>query len=107
MDRIRLKKVVHFMNECTPIRLKGFHYFCGRDQSILSMALPAYKFLFGKQLRLRFHVHTATGETLKATIKEFGIDVEKLSYLLGGNYTQQDFLKWLDERRKMEKQLCQ
>ena len=102
MDRIRLKKLVHLANDCVPVETKAFHYFCGRDQSVLSLALPAYKFLFGKHLRLRFNVHTS-GEGYMSNLKKLGLHMEKLSYLIGGGFSQDDFLKWLAKRRSVER----
>jgi hypothetical protein len=102
MDRIRVKKVAHFVNNCTPIQARGAHFFCGRDSSFLSYVLPVFKFLIGKKFRKITVIHEGTGKDCLDNVREFGLHLEDISHVVGGGYTHKQFLSSLEKRRTLE-----
>jgi hypothetical protein len=103
MDRIRVKKLLHFMENCTPIQARGAHFFCGRVSSFLSYALPAFKFLIGKKFRMITVIHGGTGKDCLDNVREFGLHLEDISHVVGGGgYTHKQFLSSLEKRRTLE-----
>ena len=104
LDRIRLKKLAYFVNFCSPIQAKALHFFCGRNKSLLTYVLPAFKYLLGKDLRIRMVVHGGTGVDYLADIKRYGLCLQKISYVLGGGFSYQNYLDWLEAQRCKEQE---
>ena len=97
-----MKKAAHFVNHCIPLQAKALHIFCGRNQSLLTFALPAYKHMLGKNLRLRMVVHGGNGSSYLSNLKEYGLSAEKVRLILGASYSEKEFSEWLDATRAIE-----
>jgi hypothetical protein len=102
MDRIRVKKMVPLVLRAMPLKVRAIHLFCGRSSMlVLGLALPFFKFLMGKFIRMRLVIHGGYQHDYAPSTLEFGIT--RLSHDLGGDYGREEYDSWLAEREVLEK----
>ena len=97
-----MKKQSHFLTNCIPLQPKALHFFCGRQQSLLTFALPAYKYLLGKKMRLRMVVHGGNGLNYLSNLKEYGLPTDLIRQHLERRSTENEITEWLEAQRASE-----
>jgi hypothetical protein len=93
MDLGGMKKLINCYTACMPLlHLRAVHFFCGRSTTLLSMALPAFKFIMGRQVRDRLIIHGGSRSDSNYTtdLKQYGLKLENLSTIIGGGFNNSD-----------------
>ena len=57
-----------------------------------------------QELRLRMVVHSGTDAKIIESLKPYGLGSGNLGSVVGGDFTQTDFLNWLQNRNRMEEE---
>ena len=87
MDLTRKKKLIDGCMTCMPLHLRAVHVFYGRrTTSLISMALPVYKFLVGRQVRYHSITHGGSRDHCMTDLKQYGLKAEHLSRIIGGSF---------------------
>ena len=69
-----MKNLFRCANKCMPIRVKAVHFFCGQTSATFALALPAIKFLIGRDARLRLVVHDSRhGKHYSEDVQPYGL----------------------------------
>jgi hypothetical protein len=68
--------------------------------------MPFAKFLLGKYSRLRFVLHAGTDEHMLESMASYGLEDKNLGSIIGGGFTINKFLGWLEERSECECRVC-
>jgi hypothetical protein len=55
-----------------------------------------------QELRLRMVVHSGTDAKIVESLKPFGLSSGSIGSVVGGDFTQTDFLKWLQNQNRLE-----
>jgi hypothetical protein len=55
-----------------------------------------------RHVRQRFLLHTGTAPEVAMDLQDYGIATKHLPQNMGGEYTQQHFLQWMEQRRVIE-----
>lgn len=97
MNRIRLKKLVHCGMACMPLHLRAAHFFCGRNTTLFTMALPVFKFIVGRQIRDRLIFHGGSGDNFRTHLEQYGLKEENLSRIIGGGFDNSNLMPLLKE----------
>lgn len=78
------------------MKIKALHLLAGSAHGVMSLVLPSMKQVMGKECRLRMTVHSGTNDKMLESLEPFGLTSSNLSEPLGGDFTQEDFLEWLE-----------
>lgn len=101
-DRIFLKQTSVLMVDCMPTKTKAYHLLAGSANGVMSLVLPVMKHVVAQELRLRMVVHSGTDDKILDSMKHFGLTSTNVPHMLGGDFRQSDFTKWLDAWRESE-----
>ncbi|KAG7353336.1 hypothetical protein IV203_009385 [Nitzschia inconspicua] len=101
-DRLFFKQASILMVECMPTKTKAYHLLAGSENGVMSLVLPVKKHIAAKELRLRMVVHFGTDYKIVDSLKPFGLNSKNVSHVVGGDFTEAEWTKWLSDRKETE-----
>mmetsp|Transcript_5449 Transcript_5449/g.8299 ORF Transcript_5449/g.8299 Transcript_5449/m.8299 type:complete len:350 (+) Transcript_5449:16-1065(+) len=102
-DRIKQKMLVR-STLCFPVTIRAVHYL-SLNHTLQSLILPVVKFFMNQELRQRIVHHIVSTpeeivDSAKACLPDYGIPVENIPTILGGDYELN--LNWLQDEFEFE-----
>ena len=98
-----LTKKVMACADSIPITFRGFHLVTTKSgKSVVDVVVPVLKQLVGRAARHRILVHAGSDWDILRLVKPYGLAPRNISSAIGGEYTKENFVKWMKERRKTE-----
>ncbi len=94
------KHLAILLLHCMPMKVKALHLLAGGADGVMSLVLPSMKQVMGKECRLRMVVHSGTNDKMLESLESYGLTRRNLSEALGGDFTYNDFVTWLEGWRE-------
>jgi hypothetical protein len=85
-----------------PARLRVSHACLGSSLKAIDLVAPAAKQLAGRHIRLRTVVHVGSNSEMLSSMAPYGLEKDHQSHVIGGGFTQERFLEWLEQRQEYE-----
>jgi len=102
-DRLGAKKMFLYVRECWCPRFKGYHATYGSHQTPVKLVEPAIRRMQGRHIRLHLRNHYGYDSDNILAMKEFGLAACHLSPAIGGTFTHEQHMAWLQQRREIER----
>lgn len=96
VDRRLGKDMAELFTSGLPLKLQAMHCCLqATGRNIYGLALPAYKQLLSRHIRLRTVVHSCCDANLLARLDKYGIAADGVPVELGGTFGENNFVSWL------------
>jgi hypothetical protein len=96
------KKSCAIVNDAMPARIRVSHACLGSSLKAIDLVSPAAKQLAGRHIRLRTVAHVGSNSEMLSSLAHYGLEKDHQSHIIGGGFTQQHFLEWLEQRQEYE-----
>ena len=103
-DRILAKKSLGVVQRAMPGQLRVSHACLGMKLQAISFVAPQSKQITGKHIRMRSVHHEGTNEEMIQSMKSYGFSKDNVSSAIGGNYTHEKFLMWVERQKEEEEE---
>jgi len=100
-DRKLSRKMWQLLDESTPFQLSAVHFCTAMSRSTYTIIMPSVLALLGRRNRLRTVFHT--GPQHVEELVACGLPKDCIPGELGGDFTLERYLAWLESRREMER----
>jgi hypothetical protein len=104
-DRIFIRKGADLFANALPMKAMGVHLCLGSfGPNLFNFVGPFLKKIITKRVRLHLEFHAGHNYDLLRELQEYGISPESMHEALGGDYTDDMFMAWLERRKIVEKE---
>ena len=87
-----------------PGQLRVSHACLGMKLQAISFVAPQSKQITGKHIRMRSVHHEGSNDDMIQSMECYGFCKANVSTAIGGNYTHEKFLLWVDVQKQKEEQ---
>lgn len=85
-----------------PAELKASHALLGYAMSAIKLVAPISKQLAGRHIRLRSVSHCGSDKDMIDSMKEYGLNEQHVTSVVGGDFTKDKFFNWINEQQHAE-----
>ena len=85
-----------------PAQLRASHACLGLSMPGIQLVAPASKQMAGKHIRLRAVSHSGSNQEMLDSMSDYGLYSKNLCRHLGGEFTQEHFLEWVEAQKLKE-----
>jgi hypothetical protein len=96
------KKSFELVKKTMPAQLRASHACLGLSMPAIQLVAPASKQMAGKHIRLRAVSHSGTNQEMLDSMSNYGLYSKNLCAHLGGEFTQERFLEWVEDQKLKE-----
>jgi hypothetical protein len=96
------KKTLDLVKKAMPAQLKSSHACLGNSMPAVQLVAASSKILAGKRIRLRAVCHGGSNQEMLDSMATYGLPPDNQSFQLGGGFTLDRFLKWVEEKKLVE-----
>lgn len=103
-DRLGAKKMFLYIRECWCPRFKGYHATYGSHQTPVKLVQPAIRQMQGRHIRLHLRNHYGFDSDNIEAMKGYGLSARHVSKAIGGTFSLEEHMKWVEHRKDVEQE---